>query len=101
MDGADDVGKHWILNTLYTLLSHLRLDRCFQNTDQPFPTDLQEQYSDAWKSIFPKTQTAFEPTVEGALKLARSFDEGFGTQTLVTGSLYLVGATLRLLESHV
>lgn len=62
---------------------------------------MQQQYIDAWKSIFPQTQTAFESTVEGALNLAKSLDKGQGTQTLVTGSLYLVGAALRILEPHV
>lgn len=62
---------------------------------------MQERYIAAWKSIFPETETAFESTVEGALNLAKSLDQGLGTQTLVTGSLYLVGAALRILEPHV
>lgn len=62
---------------------------------------MQKKYIDAWKCIFPETETAFESTIEGALDLARSLDRGFGTQTLVTGSLHLVGAALRILEPDV
>ena len=72
------------------ILAHLSPDRCFRPTDQPFSVDMQEQYIASWKNIFPETQTAFESTVEGALNLARSFDHGQGTHTLITGSLFLV-----------
>ena len=100
LDGVQDDGELAALTLLLSLLSHLHLDQSFRHTDQPFSTEKQEQYFDAWRSIFPETHMAFELTVEGALNLARSFDQGSGTQTLVTGSLYLIGSALRILESH-
>ena len=40
-----------------------------------------------------------EPTIEGALDRAREIgNRGNGMQTLITGSLYLIGGVLRLLE---
>ena len=101
LNGVKDVGELLTFPVLWILLSDLPLDRRFQSTDQPFSTNMQEQYIAAWQSIFPNTQTAFEPTVEGALNMAKSLDQGLGTQTLITGSLYLVGAALRILEPNV
>lgn len=43
-------------------------------------------------------QVSIEPTVEGALSLARMADRGAVMQTLITGSLYIVGSAPRLLE---
>ena len=59
---------------------------------------MQKRYIEAWQNISPETQTAFEPTIEGALNLAKFFDQGSGTRVLVTGSLHLVGGALRILE---
>jgi len=78
----------------------VRLDRCFRPPDQAFSTDMRTRYIDAWRSISPQTQTVFESTIEGALGFARSLDQGSGTQSLVTGSLYLVGGALRILEPY-
>ena len=49
--------------------------------------------------MYPDTKKSFQPTIEGALRLAKSLDEGSGTASLITGSLYLVGGALRVLES--
>ena len=65
---------------------------------KPFPAEVQQQYMHAWREYQPDGQVAVEPTVEGALNLARTADCGQGVQTLITGSLYLVGSALRLLE---
>lgn len=46
----------------------------------------------------PHAKVSVEPTVEGALSLAKASDQGKGVHTLITGSLYLVGSALRLLE---
>ena len=44
---------------------------------------------------------AFELSIEGALNLAKKIgDENGGMQTLITGSLYLIGGALRLLEPN-
>ncbi|KAL9630732.1 MAG: hypothetical protein Q9164_006269, partial [Protoblastenia rupestris] len=74
--------------------------RCFRQPNQQFSTGMQKEYMDAWKSILPQTQATFESTIEGAINLARSLDQGTGMQILVTGSQHLVGGALRLLESH-
>lgn len=60
--------------------------------------EVQQQYIHAWKEYQTEAQVSVEPTVEGALNLARMADRGAGMQTLITGSLYLVGSALRLLE---
>ena len=79
----------------------IHTDQSLQRSAQIFSDEMRQLYIDTWKNIFPRTQTAFEPTIDGALKLARSFDQGAGTQNLITGSLYLVGGALRILEPHV
>lgn len=58
-----------------------------------------EQYIDAWKSAFPHTEATFKASIEEALDCARSYDDGAGTQTLITGSLHLVGGALELLDA--
>lgn len=62
---------------------------------------MKEEYFRTWQSIFPETQAVFEPTIEGAINLARQYGESSGAQTLITGSLYLVGGALRVLEPEV
>ena len=65
---------------------------------RPFDVEMQRQYTQAWRDYWPDTEVSVELTVEGALSLARAADRGAGTHTLITGSLYLVGSALRLLE---
>ncbi len=64
-----------------------------------FSLDVQKDYAEAWKNIDPNVEISIEPTIEGALNLARRIGHrNNGMQTLVTGSLYLVGGALSLLE---
>ena len=64
----------------------------------PFAGEMQQQYIQAWREYQPDAEVSVELTVEGALSLARASDCGAGMHTLITGSLYLVGSALRLLE---
>lgn len=51
------------------------------------------------KNIDAKATISLERTIEGALNLARRIgDRDNGMQTLITGSLHLVGGALCLLE---
>jgi len=63
-----------------------------------FAEEIQQHYIQAWKEYQPDAEVSVELTVEGALSLARAADRGAGMYTLITGSLYLVGSALRLLE---
>ena len=59
------------------------------------------EYIQAWKSVDPLVEITVEPTIEGALNLARKIgDRGHGSQTLITGSLYLVGGALSILQPN-
>ena len=60
---------------------------------------MRDAYISAWKSVDPAVEISVEETIEGALNLAREIGEREnGVQTLITGSLYLVGGALSLLE---
>ena len=72
---------------------------CFSPPDQKFLEVLQQEYFATWRQFYPQTKTSFEPTIEGALDLAKSSDPEICTQNLVTGSLYLIGGALRLLDN--
>ena len=62
---------------------------------------MESEYTKAWKSVDPLVDIVVEPTIEGALNLARKIgDQGNGMQTLVTGSLYLVGGALSILQPN-
>ena len=53
----------------------------------------------AWKSVDDHATIHIEPTIEEALHLAKKIgDQNNGMQTLITGSLYLVGGALLFLE---
>ncbi|KAK3173247.1 hypothetical protein OEA41_006576 [Lepraria neglecta] len=74
-------------------------DRCFEHPEKNFPLELQNEYIEAWKSVYGEGHAAFESSIEGALNLAKKIgEEQGGMQTLITGSLYLIGGALRLLE---
>jgi len=61
----------------------------------------QDIYTEIWKRTQPATSILFEPTIQGAMELARKIGrEHGGMQTLVTGSLRLVGGALGLLGSQ-
>jgi folylpolyglutamate synthase len=62
-------------------------------------SNLHESYTNAWRSSDPVAEISIEPAIDGAIERAR--DIGFrhnGMQSLLTGSLRLVGGALRLLE---
>ncbi|MCJ1415421.1 hypothetical protein MMC32_001753 [Xylographa parallela] len=72
-------------------------------TDDHFDSTetFQSDYGIVWKAINPEVEFSIKPTIEEALELAREIgNRGRGTQTLVTGSLYLVGGALTILESN-
>ncbi|KAF8431656.1 Mur ligase [Terfezia claveryi] len=55
-------------------------------------------YCDIWKKIDPEVVIVSEPSIEGALNFARSIGKENGRmETLITGSLHLVGRALNLL----
>jgi folylpolyglutamate synthase len=57
-------------------------------------------YAEIWKRAQPDSNILFEPTIRGALETARKLSKDYGTmQTLVTGSLFLVGGALSLLQT--
>lgn len=53
--------------------------------------------AETWKSIDSTAQISLEPTIEGALDLAKRIGGEQGMQTLVTGSTRLVGPALHFL----
>jgi hypothetical protein len=59
-----------------------------------------KEYSNVWKNISPASTIFGEFTIEGALNRATIIGkEKDSIQTLITGSQYLVGGVLRLLET--
>lgn len=62
---------------------------------------MKDSYLKIWHSIFPEIQAVFEPTIEGAINIVRQHGEANGAQTLITGSLNLMGGALRVLEPEV
>lgn len=75
------------------------LHHCSSPPKKPFSLDLQKSYVDAYRNVEPDVDVAIEPDIESALNRARRIGNGAsGMQTLVTGSLYLVGGALRLLD---
>jgi folylpolyglutamate synthase len=62
---------------------------------------LQDVYSAIWKRAQPDTNILFEPTIQGALEIARKIGKEHGSmQSLITGSLHLVGGALSLLQPY-
>ena len=78
--------------------SDFALDRPFKKSQTLLSEEMQQEYVTAWRGFQPSAKVSVEPTVEGALSLAKASDQGQGILTLITGSLYLVGSALRLLE---
>lgn len=74
------------------------LERRMDHNKRFFDDEMQQHYIQAWREYQPDAEVSVELTVEGALSVARAVDRGAGMHTLVTGSLYLVGSALRLLE---
>ncbi|PVH86704.1 putative tetrahydrofolylpolyglutamate synthase [Cadophora sp. DSE1049] len=64
------------------------------------PSQDQQVYATIWRRAQPDTSIAFEPTIQGALELARKIGKDHGSvQTLITGSQHLVGGALSLLQT--
>lgn len=75
-------------------------DLCIKPTEDLSPEN-ESEYTQAWRSVDPLVEITVEPTIEGALNLARSIgDRGEGAQILITGSLYLVGGALSILQPN-
>jgi folylpolyglutamate synthase len=63
------------------------------------PSQDQQVYAEIWKRAHPDSTIFFEPTIQGALEMARKIGKDHGSmQTLVTGSQHLVGPALSLLQ---
>lgn len=85
------------------VLIQIHLDQCLNPPQLAFSPEVQETYVKAWKSIDPDVGgVSIEPTIEGALNLARKLgdQDSNGMQTLITGSLYLVGGALSFLQPN-
>ena len=80
-------------------MADCNLETCMNSESRPFAEEMQQHYVQAWREYQPDADVAVELTVEGAMSLARAADRRAGMHTLITGSLYLVGSALRLLES--
>jgi folylpolyglutamate synthase len=64
-------------------------------------SSLNTRYTEIWGGIYPRSSLWKEPTIEMALERAKKLgDQDNGVQILVTGSLYLVGGALGLLEPN-
>ena len=97
LDGSVDSGR-LSTNEPMTCFTNYIQERSTESDNKPFTEELQRNYKRAWIEYQPNTEISVEPTVEGALNVARAADRGAGICTLITGSLYLVGSALRLLD---
>ena len=63
---------------------------------------VQENYAQVWRKFDPKANILIEPSIRGALQQARRIGDldGGAMQTLITGSLYLVGGALSFLDPY-
>lgn len=95
-DGSTRIGK---LPEIWSSIFQLTyLDKTLKTPETPFP-DFLTVYSELWKNLDPQTKVSKNPTIEGALKLAKGIgDREGGMLTLVTGSLHLVGGALNILS---
>jgi hypothetical protein len=60
-----------------------------------------DDYAATWRTVDSTAQISLKPSIKEALNFAKMIgDRENGMQTLVTGSGYLVGPALYLLESH-
>ena len=97
LDEQQSIGEPQIAITLSAWPDFV-LDRPFKIFQGCFLQEIQQEYVSAWRVFQPSADVSVEPTVEEALSLAKGFNQGQGVLALVTGSLYLVGTALRLLE---
>ncbi|KAL9119008.1 MAG: hypothetical protein Q9187_004435, partial [Circinaria calcarea] len=97
----DGVGVQHVIFSTYkkTQDGTTKTETSFESPELLASQSLQESYVEVWKGIDPGVRVSIEPTIEGALELARRIgNRGKGMQALVTGSLHLVGGALWLLE---
>ncbi|KAF8426995.1 putative tetrahydrofolylpolyglutamate synthase [Tirmania nivea] len=75
-----------------------RIDKNVKIPNTSIP-NLLALYCEIWSKIDPDAVIVSETAIEGALKFARSIgEENGGMDTLITGSLHLVGGALNLLR---
>lgn len=98
LDGTQDLGGLSCFIRAQNTFTDCTLERCMNHNNRSFADEIQQHYIQAWREYQPDAEVSVELTVEGALSLARAADRGAGMHTLITGSLYLVGSALRLLE---
>ena len=90
--------------SIYAYIASLAFPRADCGLDrQPKILEMpsQDVCSAIWKRTQPDTNILFEPTIQGALEIARKIgEEHGGMQSLITGSLHLVGGALGLLQPY-
>lgn len=101
LDGINDIGELELGLIDQCFISDACLDRCYRPPNPALTAGMKDIYLKTWHGIFPDTPAIFEPTIEGAINIARQYGEPNGVQTLITGSLYLVGGALRVLEPEI
>lgn len=75
-----------------------RIDKTLKTPEMPFP-DFLALYSNLWMEKDPEAVIVRQDAIEGALNFAKGIGKQHnGTETLVTGSLHLVGGALNLLR---
>ncbi|KAF3936553.1 hypothetical protein ABW19_dt0202585 [Dactylella cylindrospora] len=75
-----------------------RIDKTLKTPETPYP-DLPAVYSEIWEKIDPDAVVVRQNSIEEALDFARDIgDKHNGMETLITGSLHLVGGALSLLK---
>ena len=73
-------------------------DNLAKPPEAPFE-NLPTIYAEFWKNASPQASTATAETIEEALEMAKTIGKSNGgMETLVTGSLSLVGGALNLLQ---
>lgn len=75
------------------------IDKTIKYPDRQLSAQAQQDYGQTYHSIDQTTTISIQPTIEQALQEAKEIGvRNGGMETLITGSLYLVGGALRLLE---
>ena len=78
----------------------MNLESMLQHCQVHIQSDINQTYSRIWHEYDPFAKTSIEPTIQEAIQSAeRLGDQGNGVQTLITGSLHLVGGALNILEA--
>ena len=97
-DGTEDVGELDLdLHGCFTNLMYFQI-AAFKTSTPIFSDEMRDEYLEVWQDVFPETPAVFEPTIEDAINVAKTSTESNGCQVFITGSLYLVGGALRVLE---